>query len=39
METKVMLEKILTQGALSPAEQIEVLSLVRAEHIDINKLQ
>ena len=39
METKVMLEKILTQGTLSPAEQIEVLSLVRAEHIDINKLQ
>lgn len=34
METQVMLEKILKREALNPAEQIEILRLVRAEHID-----
>jgi hypothetical protein len=34
METRDMLEKILRREELSPADQIEILSLVRAEHID-----
>jgi hypothetical protein len=34
METKDMLEKILRREELSPADQVEILRLVRAEHID-----
>ena len=33
-----MLQKILERGELSPAEQVEVLGLVRAEHVDENAL-
>ncbi len=38
METTAMLEKILKREELSPAEQVEILRLVRAEHIDANGL-
>lgn len=29
-----MLEKVLRREELSPADQVEILRLVRAEHID-----
>jgi len=34
MKTKEMLQKILEKEDLSPAEQVEVLGMVRAEHVD-----
>lgn len=39
METKVMLEKILKKGELDPAQQVEILSLLRAEHLSEDSIE